>query len=189
VRFGHGIQLLPRPGRVKARQRRYRLAGPAVAAAIEALAAIAPSRPIRSLREATRGELLREGRTCYDHLAGRLGVELTGALMKRRVLRRENGTYLLTRRGEQVMRELGVDIPHVRAERRSFAFPCLDWTEQREHLAGALGAALAERLFALGWVERVGAGRAAGVTDRGRKELRARFALDLPEHPPETAGW
>ena len=161
------------------RQRRYRLAGPAVAEALEALAAIAPLRPVRSLREATRGKLLRDGRTCYDHLAGRLGVELTGALASRGLLRRREGAYVLTRRGEQALGELGVDVADVRAQRRRFAFPCLDWSERREHLAGALGAALAERLFALGWVTRVGPGRAAALTDAGRAELRSRFGLDL----------
>src|SRR5262245_58915612 len=70
------------------RQRRYRLAGPAVAEALEALAALAPPRPVRSLRDATRSELLRAGRTCYDHLAGRLGVQLTAALTSHRLLRR-----------------------------------------------------------------------------------------------------
>jgi DNA-binding transcriptional ArsR family regulator len=155
------------------RQRRYRLAGPAVAAAIEALAVIAPSRPARSLREATRAELLRTGRTCYDHLAGRLGVELTSALDRNGLLRRRGRAYLLTRAGERALDDLGVDLVAVRAQRRSFAFPCLDWTERRNHLAGALGAALTERLFALGWVERVGPGRAAALTDSGREGLGA----------------
>src|SRR5919197_450358 len=99
------------------RQRRYRLAGPPVAAALEALAAIAPLRPVQSLGEATRDELLRDGRTCYDHLAGRLGVELTGALSAQG-LRRRDGAYLLTRRGGQGLGGLGVDVVRVRAPRR-----------------------------------------------------------------------
>jgi DNA-binding transcriptional ArsR family regulator len=158
------------------RQRRYRLVGAPVAAAVEALTAIAPVRQVRSLSEATRAELLREGRTCYDHLAGRLGVELTRALITRRLLRRIDGNYDLTRRGEQTLSELGIDIPGIRRETRRFAFPCLDWSEHREHLAGALGAALAARLFALGWAARVGAGRGAALTDVGRSELAARSA-------------
>jgi DNA-binding transcriptional ArsR family regulator len=165
----------------RGRQRRYRPTGPAVAAAIEALAAIAPPGPVHSLREATRGELLREGRTCYDHLAGRLGVALTGALASRGLLRRRDGSYVLTRRGQQMLSELGIDVGRVRDQRRRFAFPCLDWSERREHLAGALGAALSERLFALGWVERVGPTRAAVVTQSGRAALRYRFGLDLPD--------
>jgi DNA-binding transcriptional ArsR family regulator len=161
------------------RQRRYRLTGPAVATALEALAAISPSRPVQSLREATRGELLREGRTCYDHLAGRIGVELTRALVSDRILRRRDGSYVLTRRGERALSEVGVDVARARAQRRRFAFPCLDWSERREHLAGALGAAMTERLCALGWVARVGPGRAVAVTESGRAELRAWFGIDL----------
>ena len=99
------------------RQRLYRLGGPAVAAALEALAAVAPVRPVRSLREATRDELLRAGRTCYDHLAGRLGVELTGALTSRGLLRRGDCAYALTRRGEQAFGDLGLDLAVVRAQR------------------------------------------------------------------------
>ena len=162
------------------RQRRYRLAGAPVAAAVEALTAVAPLRPVQSLREATRAELLRDGRTCYDHLAGRLGVELTRALIARRLLRRVDGDYVVGRRGEQTLSELGIDIACIRREPRRFAFPCLDWSERREHLAGALGAALAARLFALGWVVRVGRGRGAALTDAGRSELTARFGLTLP---------
>jgi DNA-binding transcriptional ArsR family regulator len=161
------------------RQRRYRLADDAVAAAVEALAAIAPPRPVQSLREATRGALLREGRTCYDHLAGRLGVELTGALSSHGILRRHGSGYVLMRGGERSLAELGIDVAVIRAQRRRFAFPCLDWSERRDHLAGALGAALAERLFALGWVTRVGPGRAVAVTEAGRTELRSRFDLEV----------
>jgi DNA-binding transcriptional ArsR family regulator len=162
------------------RQRRYRLAGPPVAAAVEALTALAPLRTVKSLREATKAQQLREGRTCYDHLAGRLGVELTRALIARRLLRRVDGSYAVTRRGEQTLSELGIDIARLRREARRFAFPCLDWSERREHLAGALGAALAARLFALGWVVRIGAGRGAALTDVGRSELAAWFGLVLP---------
>ena len=173
---GGGLVTVDRRGR----QRRYRLAGPAVAAAIEALGAIAPIRPVRSLREATRGDLLREGRTCYDHLAGRLGVELTRALLRNGILRRRGSAYLLTRRGEGLLNELGIDVARVRAQRRPFAFACLDWSEHGDHVAGGFGAALAERLFGLGWVERVGPGRAAALTEVGRVELRTRLSLDLP---------
>src|SRR5919108_2744267 len=154
----------------RGRHRHYELAGPEVAEAVEALARVAPQRPARSLREANRNELLREGRTCYDHVAGRLGVELAAALERRGLMRSDGDVYQLTGRGEHMLAELGVDVARVRAQRRAFAFPCLDWSERRPHLAGALGAALAERLFALGWVERVGPRRAAAPTERGRRE-------------------
>src|SRR5437763_430090 len=163
----------------RGRQRRYRLADAGVAGAVEALAAIAPMRPVQSLREATRGELLREGRTCYDHLAGRLGVQLTEALRRSGVIRRRDGAYILTSSGEKAIVDLGIDVTTLRQQRRAFAVPCLDWSERREHLAGALGAALAVRLFELSWIERVGRGRAATVTTDGLKALHSRFGLDL----------
>jgi DNA-binding transcriptional ArsR family regulator len=163
-----GIVAVERRGR----QRRYRLAGAAVAAAIEALAAIAPRRQVSSLREATTGELLREARTCYDHLAGKLGVELTSALTRRRILRADGDSYFLTERGERALRGLGIDVDDLRRQRRAFAKPCLDWSERRHHVAGALGAALARRLFELGWLERAGSGRAVVLTAAGREGLR-----------------
>ena len=161
------------------RHRYFRLAGPPVAEAIEALAAIAPVAPTRSLRDATVGEALRAGRTCYDHLAGRVGVELGEALERRRLLVPEGDRLVLTKRGKRHLAELGLDLSAVAAARRMFARRCLDWSERRYHVAGALGAALTDRLFALGWIERHGSSRAVRVTEAGRRGLRARFGLDL----------
>jgi DNA-binding transcriptional ArsR family regulator len=161
------------------RHRRYRLASGAVAAALEALAVIAPRRPPTSLREATLADALREGRTCYDHLAGRLGVELTAVLCEKRLLELDGAAYAVTQRGARVLRGLGLDVDELRRRRRAFARPCLDWSERRHHLAGALGAALAQRLFELGWVERFGSGRAVAVTETGRSELRRRLGVEL----------
>ena len=161
------------------RHRYFRLAGPPVAEAIEALAAIAPVAPARSLRDATVGEALRAGRTCYDHLAGRVGVELAAALERRRLLVPEGDRLVLTKRGKRDLAELGLDLAAVAAARRTFARRCLDWSERRYHVAGALGAALSDRLFALGWIERHGSSRAVRVTAAGHRGLRARFGLDL----------
>ncbi len=142
------------------RQRRYRMAGPDVARAIEALAAIAPRRPVSSLRQGALADRLRAGRTCYDHLAGRLGVGLTEGLVRKGALRLRDGSFSVTRRGERIFGDLGIDLQALRLQRRAFAIPCLDWTERRTHLAGALGGALCEQLLAVGWVERRGPARA-----------------------------
>jgi DNA-binding transcriptional ArsR family regulator len=161
------------------RTRRYRIATPEVAEALEALSALAPPRPAQSLREVRAGEALRHGRTCYDHLAGELGVGLTDAMVRQGTLTPADGSFTLTDPGERRLRELGVDLTAARAARRSFARQCIDWTERQPHLAGALGAALAERLFALGWIERRPGVRALVLTPLGSGELRARFALSL----------
>lgn len=162
------------------RERRYRIATPSVARAVEGLLRIAPGRPVRSLRESQGGEALRAGRSCYDHLAGRLGVGLTEAMADARLLRPADGSYRLTRAGRARLLELGVDVAGAEARRRAFARQCLDWTERKPHLAGALGAAVADRLFELRWVERREGTRAVRLTPRGERRLPEEFGLNVP---------
>jgi DNA-binding transcriptional ArsR family regulator len=151
----------------KGRHRYFSLADPAVAEAVEALAIVAPQPPVRSLREATRSELIREARTCYDHLAGRLGVALAAALERREVVVRRNGGYELARGAEALCAELGIDLAELEAQRRPVVRGCLDWSERELHVAGALGAALTSRFFELGWIRRRKGGRAVEVIDEG----------------------
>jgi DNA-binding transcriptional ArsR family regulator len=159
------------------RRRLYRIAGPDVAQALEALVAVAPGRPATSLREARQGEALRHARTCYDHLAGELGVALTDALRRQGSLDLTDAGFALTPTGRRRLTELGVDIASAQAGRRTFIRHCIDWTERRPHLAGALGAAIATRFFDLGWVSRRSGSRALDITPVGSQELRARFGL------------
>jgi DNA-binding transcriptional ArsR family regulator len=161
------------------RHRYYQIASPEVAHALEALGAIStiPRRPeTRRPREVLA---LYNARTCYDHLAGRVAVELTGALERKEVLRpcRER-EYELARRGEDWFTDLGVDVDALRRSRRSFARRCLDWSERRPHLAGALGAALCSRLLALGWVAKRPKTRALRITERGEREFRERLHIE-----------
>jgi DNA-binding transcriptional ArsR family regulator len=150
------------------RHRYFSLADRAVAEAVEALAAIAPQPPVRSLREATRSELLREARTCYDHLAGRLGVALAQALERKQVVVRRNGGYELGPAAAEHCAAVGVDLPEVEAQRRPTVRGCLDWSERELHVAGALGAALANRFFELGWIRRRDGNRSVEVVDETR---------------------
>lgn len=171
------------------RHRYYRLAGPEVAQAFEALALLAPQPPVASLRESNRAAAMRRARTCYDHLAGRFGVAVTAALLERGALVRRDGAagtgrgrrdrlaapvrshpYALGPRADEVFGALGVDLSGLRDRPRS-ARPllrfCLDWSEQRHHLAGALGAAVLDRAEDAGWVARRRGGRAVDVTAAG----------------------
>jgi DNA-binding transcriptional ArsR family regulator len=159
------------------RQRRYRLAGPHVAEVLEALASIAPELPNTSLKQVTLAEQLRAGRTCYDHLAGRLGVSMTEALVRRRALAEIDARFELTQRGTRLLEGLGVDVAGARSKRRAFAPGCLDWTERRLHLAGSLGAALTDHLLDLGWVVRRRGNRSVAVSHAGESELRARLGI------------
>jgi DNA-binding transcriptional ArsR family regulator len=160
----------------RGRNRYYALTGADVAEAVEALSRVAPQRPARSLREATRNELLREARTCYDHLAGRVGVAFAGALERRGVVERANGDYALGARAADELAALGIDLEPLSAQRRPLVRGCLDWSERELHVAGSLGAALTTRLFELGCLARRDATRSVAVTERG-SELFAELGL------------
>ena len=156
-----------------------------VAAAIEALGNIAPAVPVRSLRQSTRARALHEARSCYDHLAGRLGVALHDGLVARGAFRAmDHHEYALSASGVNLLRAAGVDID-VRRRRRSLARGCLDWTQQRPHLAGAVGAALLESFTAHGWVQRR-ADRVVRVNNEGYEALVA--WLGHPLRADQVAG-
>ena len=120
---------------------------------------------------------LREARTCYDHLAGRLGVELADALMARAAIRLEQDAGEITPAGAAFLVSIGVKLPRASHSSRPLCRPCMDWPERRPHIAGALGAALLERFIALGWLRRAAEGRAVVVTAAGQRGLAARLSL------------
>ena len=161
------------------RRRYYELADAGVAETVEALSRIAPTPPVRSLREATRSELIRQARTCYDHLAGRLGVALARALERHRVLVRDDGTYMLGPGAASSLGVLGIDLDALARQRRPLVRGCLDWSEHDLHLAGALGAVVTARLFELDWIERREGNRSVRVTPTGRERLRGEFGLEV----------
>jgi DNA-binding transcriptional ArsR family regulator len=151
------------------RHRYVRLAGAQVAQLLEDLVAQLPpgtARRPRGLREAGAGSAMARGRTCYDHLAGRLGIAVTDALAALGLLRRDTG-FALTDAGLAWFADTG--IPLDRAGRRPLARACLDWTERRPHLAGAAGAALCRYALDAGWCVRIGSERAVKVTPSGER--------------------
>lgn len=181
------------------RYRYYRLASREVAAVIEAMAQIAPTKPIRSLREGTRAHALRVGRTCYDHLAGRLGVAVMAYLLEQGALEANDGIsgpqrrasdrlsasvahhpYALGAPAGTILDGLGVDLGELRqaasASRPLLRF-CMDWTEQRHHIAGSLGAAICTAFTANGWITRKTGQRAVALTPAGRSALGDLFEL------------
>jgi DNA-binding transcriptional ArsR family regulator len=164
--------------RSRGRQRYYRITDRRVADAIEALLTIAPKRPAKSLKASKHGDAIRHARTCYDHLAGRLGIALIDGLERTRTLEPSDSGWQLTPSGEQSLTRLGIDLDQLRGGRRALIRPCLDWTERRPHLAGALGAALDDHMFELRWIERLPNTRAVRITPAGRRRLNAAFALE-----------
>ncbi|QJW47857.1 winged helix-turn-helix transcriptional regulator [bacterium BFN5] len=161
------------------RHKYYRLATAEVALALEALLAIAPSKPIRSLRESNQATAIQLARTCYDHLAGKLGVSLTERLLEMGVLEIGDNDFTLTEAGKIKLRTFGVEVEKKPKVRRYFARRCLDWSERRYHLAGSLGASLTQRFFELKWIEYLPDGRAIRVTAAGKKGFYNEFGLKL----------
>src|SRR5690348_11024676 len=214
------------------RHRYYRLAGPQVAAAMEALANLSPVTPVRSLRQSQDAAALAQARTCYDHLAGRAGVALLEALLAQGILTPapsggelaacgpdgtgngatansvaanggggapdgahagyegrharaapqapiRPGAFEVTPDGMATLTSFGLNIAALEKTRRRFAGACLDWTERKPHLNGALGAAMTARLLGLGWIERGSRRRAVRVTPAGREGLAATFGWSL----------
>jgi DNA-binding transcriptional ArsR family regulator len=175
-------------GRLVSRERAgrihyYRLAGPAVARTLESLSAL---RPGGEKDGGGRPHDDRRARTCYDHLAGRLGVSLMEALAKGKLISRQGwsrrpargGAVGTTKAGIEFLRSFGVSPPAVRAQQRSYAHQCLDRTEGRPHLAGALGAAITARIFELHWLERLPDTRALRITAAGRRGFKAQFGIE-----------
>jgi DNA-binding transcriptional ArsR family regulator len=154
------------------RHRYVRLASPRVAELIEFMAEHAPPTPApRTLRGTTIRDALAAGRTCYDHLAGRLGVAVTTAMVDRGLLTDTTG-FALTDPGVTWLAGLGINIDGLRQARRPLLRECLDWTERRPHLAGGVGAAVCQVFFDAGWITRTGTHRAVRLTDTGRAAVR-----------------
>ncbi|GGF38581.1 transcriptional regulator [Marmoricola endophyticus] len=181
--------------RTSGRHRHYRLASAAVAEVVERLVELAPAEEIGSLRASRRAAELRVARTCYDHLAGRVGVGLMHGLLQRGHLTGGDGgyeaaaaqrdapaspgrdlDYRLTPGGQEFLDHLGVDLPQ---GRRALVRYCVDWTETRHHLGGRLGRGLRDRFLEAGWLEPRTTNRALRVTAEGRAVLAEEFGLDL----------
>lgn len=163
-----GLITMQRDGRC----RYYKLAGPSVASALEALGAISTARPVADYPAAKVDQPMLLARSCYDHLAGRMGVALTDAMQKQRVIVVEGvHDYGITARGEDWLNELGIAMDELRRSRRNLARQCLDWTERRPHVAGALGAALMKHFIEDGWLAPCRGSRALRVTNKGQRSF------------------
>src|SRR6516165_8845319 len=182
------------------RHRYFSVAGPEVGELIEALARISPPAPVRSLKQGSRAHAVRFARTCYDHMAGMLGTKVMDALLAQDLLAGGDGVfdpdsadadrlaapgydvdYRLTPAGVRELKAFGIDFDGLPARRPLIRY-CVDWSEQRHHLAGLLGAAMATRMIELGWVRRAQRSRALHISDNGYEGLREQFGIKLSRH-------
>ncbi|MGE0416177.1 MAG: ArsR/SmtB family transcription factor [Acetobacteraceae bacterium] len=168
-----GLLTMERQGR----HRYFRLSSPLVGHMMESILAVAGPGPARPTTW-RGGEALRTARTCYDHLAGRLGVALADALTARGHVTLSQDGGEVTATGHAFLHDFGAEPA---PGRRVFCRPCLDWSERRPHIAGRLGAALAQRCFDLGWLVRQRDTRAVGISASGHAGLAERFGISLTE--------
>lgn len=161
------------------RHRYYRLANEHVAHALEALAVLAVHGAPRHRPTGPRDDAMRFARTCYDHLAGRVGVSLTRSLVINGYLEEGSDEFGITPEGRDRLAAFGLDIDALEGARRAFAGRCLDWSERTPHLGGALGAALLMQLEARGWIARKEGTRAVALTPSGEIALRREFGIAL----------
>ena len=163
------------------RHRYFRLAGKHVAAMIESISAVTAIAPPR-LKPIRIDDAMRQARMCYDHVAGQLGVTLADALAEHHHVEFADDGGLVTPSGEAFFAKFGLDLSSARKRHRVFCRPCLDWSERRTHLAGAVGAALANRLFDLRWIARKRDGRALTITPIGWGKIEETFGCSLHDH-------
>ncbi len=159
------------------RHRYFRLANRDVAHLLESLMGVAYRAGALRVRSSPREPALRKARVCYDHLAGELGVLAFDSLVQRRYIRRQADELILTRAGKQFFNDVGIDVECLAAQRRRLSHACLDWSVRRHHLAGAVGAALLNRCYELGWARRAKSSRVVDFSPTGERAFRQRFHL------------
>jgi DNA-binding transcriptional ArsR family regulator len=161
--------------RSQGRHKYFQLASPQVARCVESLLVLAPAGP--AVAEKAHHPL-RAARFCYDHLAGQLAIQITSSLLHRELLERRNDNFIPTKSAGRWFDRFGLDLGALAGARRKFAPACMDWSERKDHIGGALGAALARRLVDARWIRRSPGSRAVTVTPAGRTALREHFGID-----------
>lgn len=168
------------------RHKYYRLATPEVAHAVEALMVVAIPAAVTLPPRRSPGAM-GTARFCYDHLAGELGTRVAAALFERELLMTHGEAVDVSARGEAWFTDFGIEVASLRKRRRRFAFHCLDWSERRDHLGGALGAAMAERMLELGWINRHKHSRVVTISELGHQALAREFGIVLTRQQRDQA--
>ncbi|QGH35653.1 helix-turn-helix domain-containing protein [Gracilibacillus salitolerans] len=160
------------------RHRYYKLINSDVAKVIEQMLSISPNSPVTSFRESREQKAIHFARTCYDHLAGYLGVQITNSLMEQGYIKKVELNFEVTPEGSKFFQDFGINLEEQEKKRRAYARCCLDWSERQHHIAGALGNALLLQMLERKWITRVPNTRAVKVTPFGKAELQKLFNFD-----------
>jgi DNA-binding transcriptional ArsR family regulator len=168
-----GLLSVSKRGRLKY----YQFANPNVAYVIEAIANLMPKDNLMPPDDASNGSRIRYCRTCYDHLAGKVGVAITDKLLSKKIIEVKNEDFVISKNGVKWFDNLEISIPELQLKKRVLARKCLDWSEKRPHISGALGAAFANRLFDLKWLQRTKNSRIVSITPLGQTKIHELLGL------------
>jgi DNA-binding transcriptional ArsR family regulator len=161
------------------RHKYYRFARKEIAYAIEAMISLVPP-PISTQNTKTEKDSgIKHCRTCYDHLAGKVGVAITDSLLQQQLLIDNSGGFEISPEGEKWFTEFGIPLTVLKQQKRSFLRPCLDWSERRPHIAGSLATALLDKMLLEDWLRKTKDSRALIVTAKGKKEFQSRLGIAI----------
>ncbi|MCX2679569.1 metalloregulator ArsR/SmtB family transcription factor [Galbibacter sp. EGI 63066] len=160
------------------RHRYYRLANERIAQVIESMASLIPDKQVKTIHTEPKSQKIAYARTCYDHLAGEIAVKITTSLVEQKIIQPIGKEYNITDFGNEWFKELGINTEKLKLKKRSFARKCLDWTERKHHLAGALGAALLETMLEKDWIRKKQNTREVLITPLGMKKINEKFKMN-----------
>ena len=161
------------------RHRYYKFSRQEVAYAIEALANLVPYDLAKTKDSIGNDSAIKYCRTCYDHLAGRVGVLITDSLLKQKFIIERDKTFEVTAKGLKWFTIAGINIDELKLQRRVFARPCLDWSERRHHISGSLGAAMLDKMLSSDWIRKIKNSRAMVITAKGQKAFYENFKISV----------
>ena len=159
------------------RHKYYRFSNKEVAYAVEAMANLIPKPEISAKKKTENYPPIKYCRTCYDHLAGKIGVALAESLLEQKIIIEKNNTFEITSEGEKWFSDFGVNIGEAKKQKRIFLKPCLDWSERRYHIAGSVGTLLLNKMLEQDWIRRTANSRVILITGKGEKEMLKSFKI------------
>lgn len=159
------------------RHKYYRFSNKEVAYAVEAMANLIPKPKVAVKMKSEEYPPIKYCRTCYDHLAGKIGVALADSLLEQKIIIEKNGIFEISIDGEKWFSDFGINLENAQKQKRFFLKPCLDWSERRNHIAGSIGSLLLNKMISEDWLRKTKDSRAITITGKGEKELLKNFKI------------
>ncbi|WP_243522340.1 helix-turn-helix transcriptional regulator [Bacillus pseudomycoides] len=161
------------------RHRYYKIANHEIAESLENILYLAPPEPVQSFKQSKGSKEIQYARTCYDHLAGKIGVEITNSLLDNEILIKDGLQFKVTKKGQEFFEGFDIDLNSLHKKRRFFSKCCLDWSERQHHLAGSLGNAILEKMLKENWIIRAEHSRAIHITPLGKRKIYETFSIQI----------